>query len=89
MVAIANSSGLISTNIFRAQDEPKYIPALATSAAIGGLTCVGALTWGFYMRAFNWKRNKEQGLPRKYGSKDVPTELLGKGPSDPAYRYFY
>jgi len=31
MVAIANSSGLISTNVFRAQDEPKYIPALATS----------------------------------------------------------
>lgn len=83
MVAIANSSGLISTNIFRAQDEPKYIPALATSAAIGGLTCVGALAWGIYMRVVNRQRNKAQGLPKNYGSKDVPTELLGKGASDP------
>ncbi|KAJ8487512.1 hypothetical protein ONZ45_g14312 [Pleurotus djamor] len=26
MVAIANSAGLISTNVFRAKDEPRYIP---------------------------------------------------------------
>ena len=26
IVAIANSSGLISTNVFKAKDEPKYIP---------------------------------------------------------------
>ena len=25
-VAIANAAGLISTNVFRAQDEPKYLP---------------------------------------------------------------
>jgi hypothetical protein len=31
LVAFANSAGLISTNVFRAQDEPRYIPALATS----------------------------------------------------------
>ncbi|PPR05718.1 hypothetical protein CVT26_008959 [Gymnopilus dilepis] len=31
LLAIANSAGLISTNVFRAQDEPKYVPALATS----------------------------------------------------------
>jgi len=83
MVAIANSSGLISSNIFRAQDAPAYIPALATSAAIGGLTAVLAFTFGMYMRRENWKRNAEQGLPKSYGSKDVPTEMLGKGPSEP------
>jgi hypothetical protein len=82
-VAIANSSGLISTNIFRAQDEPKYIPALVTSAAVGGLTGTCVLIWGFYMRHENRKRNREQGLPEGYGSKDVPTEILGKGPTDP------
>ena len=30
-VAIANAAGLISTNVFRAKDEPKYVPALITS----------------------------------------------------------
>ncbi|SJL05645.1 related to permease of the major facilitator superfamily [Armillaria ostoyae] len=33
MVAIANASGLISTNVFRAQDEPKYIPGTSCSPA--------------------------------------------------------
>ncbi|KAK0478390.1 MFS general substrate transporter [Armillaria novae-zelandiae] len=33
MVAIANASGLISTNVFRAQDEPKYIPGTSCSFA--------------------------------------------------------
>ncbi len=41
------------------------------------------------MRYDNRRRNKEQGLPRKYGSVDVPTELLSKGPKDPTFRYLY
>ncbi|KAK8864424.1 hypothetical protein IAR55_001672 [Kwoniella newhampshirensis] len=89
MVGIANASGLISSNVFRAQDEPKYIPALATSAAFGGFTAVLAFTFGMYMRLENRRRNREQDLPRRYGSADVPTELLGKGPQEPAFRYMY
>ena len=42
-----------------------------------------------YMRYENRKRNKAQGFPQSYGSKDVPTELLGKGPKEPFFRYFY
>ncbi|GFZ46966.1 Uncharacterized transporter [Saitozyma sp. JCM 24511] len=89
MVGIANASGLISGNIFQAKDAPKYIPALATSAAFGGFTALLAFAYGMYMRIENRRRNKEQGMPRKYGSKDVPTELLGKGPKAPEFRYFY
>lgn len=89
MVGIANASGLISGNIFQAKDAPKYIPALATSAAFGGFTALLAFGYGMYMRIENRRRNKEQGMPRKYGSKDVPTELLGKGPKAPEFRYFY
>lgn len=89
MVAIANAAGIISGQIFRTQDEPQYIPALGTSAAFGGITALGALAFGLYMRMENKRRNKEQGLPSDYGSRDVPTELLGQGPDEPAFRYFY
>jgi MFS family permease len=40
MVALANAAGLISTNVFRAKDEPKYIPALITSAVFGAFCLV-------------------------------------------------
>lgn len=89
MVGIANAAGLISGNIFQAKDEPKYIPALAASAAFGGATAVGAFTFGMYMRYENRRRNRVQGLGRGHGSKDVPTALLSKGPKDEAFRYFY
>ncbi|TYJ55971.1 hypothetical protein B9479_003356 [Cryptococcus floricola] len=89
MVGIANASGLISANIFRAEDEPKYIPALACSAAFGGFTALVAFSFGFYMRIENRKRNNTQGLPKSYGSKDVPTEHLGRGPKDVSFRYMY
>ncbi|KGB74429.2 high-affinity nicotinic acid transporter [Cryptococcus deuterogattii R265] len=89
MVGIANASGLISANIFRAQDEPKYIPALAASAAFGGFTALLAFSFGLYMRIENRRRNLAQGLPKSYGSKDVPTEYLGRGPKDQAFRYMF
>lgn len=34
VVAIANSAGLVSSNIFRAQDEPRYLLALIVSGAL-------------------------------------------------------
>jgi len=37
-VAIANSSGLISTNVFRAQDAPAYIPGMLTHSLIHPFT---------------------------------------------------
>lgn len=43
------------------------------------------------MRMWMWndnrRRNKEQGVNLQ--SKDVPTEALADGPSNPAFRYFY
>ncbi|KAF8807368.1 MFS general substrate transporter [Phlegmacium glaucopus] len=87
MVAIANSSGLISTNVFRAQDEPKYIPALATSAAFGGLCLLLVASTGIYMRIENRRRNKDQGV--NITAADVNTEALGDGPRSPSFRYMY
>jgi len=87
MVALANSSGLISTNVFRAQDEPKYVPALVTSAAFGGFCFILVASVGIYMRIENRRRNREQGV--EITAADVDTEELGQGPKSPAFRYMY
>ncbi|PFH54444.1 hypothetical protein AMATHDRAFT_72247 [Amanita thiersii Skay4041] len=82
MVAIANSSGLISTNVFRAKDEPKYIPA-----AFGGLCLLLVSSTGLWMRLENRRRNKIQGV--NITAADVDTETLGQGPKSPSFRYMY
>ncbi|KAG6909230.1 hypothetical protein DXG01_001412 [Tephrocybe rancida] len=87
MVALANSSGLISTNVFRAQDEPKYIPALATSAAFGGFCFLLVASVGIYMRLENRRRNKAQGV--YITAADIDTADLVFGPKSPAFRYMY
>ncbi|KAF8632598.1 hypothetical protein AX15_001803 [Amanita polypyramis BW_CC] len=87
MVAIANSAGLISTNVFRAKDAPKYIPALATSAAFGGLCLIIVSFTGLWMRIENRRRNKAQGV--NVTAADVDTEVLGQGPQSTSFRYMY
>ncbi|KAF7320292.1 MFS general substrate transporter [Mycena kentingensis (nom. inval.)] len=87
MVAFANSAGLISTNVFRAQDEPKYVPALATSAAFGGLCFILVASTGIWMRRENARRNREQGVHLQ--AKDVDTSTLADGPKSPLFRYMY
>jgi hypothetical protein len=85
-VPVANLMGVVSSNIFRNQDAPKYIPALATTAAFGGLGCILTLILGAWMIADNKRRDIKQG--RKLLAKDIPTELLKDGPAVPEYRWF-
>ncbi|KAF9076258.1 MFS general substrate transporter [Rhodocollybia butyracea] len=87
MIALANASGLISTNVFIAKDAPKYVPALATSAAFGGLCLILVICTGTWMRWENRKRNQIQGITLT--ARDIPTETLGEGPSNPEFRYMY
>jgi len=87
MVAIANSAGLISSNIFRAQDEPRYLLALIVSACFGGVCLVVSAAWGIYMRVENRRRDHEQGV--KLSSSDVDTQALGQGVTAPSFRYMY
>lgn len=58
-VPLANLMGVVSSNIFRNQDAPKYIPALATTAAFGAVGCVLALLLGSFMVVDNARRNKK------------------------------
>lgn len=86
-IPLANLMGVVSSNIFRNQDAPKYLPALATTAAFGGTGFVLTLLLGAYMIMDNKKRDRAQGV--KLDVRDIPTERLRDGPAVPEFRWFY
>lgn len=86
-IHIDKYQGVVSSNIFRAQDAPNYIPALATTAAFGGMGMVLTLILGGYMIVDNKRRDRRQG--RRLRARDVPTELLKDGPASPDFRWVY
>jgi MFS family permease len=85
-VPLANLMGVVSSNIFKQEDAPEYIPALATTAAFGATGCVCALLLGFYMVFDNRARNRKQGV--NLTARDVSTEKLRDGPRSPEFRWF-
>lgn len=86
-VPMANLMGLVSSNIFRDQDAPKYLPALITTAAFGGAGIIFTLALGFCMMYDNSRRNRRQDTVLT--AMDVPTEMLREGPGSPDFRWFY
>ena len=78
--------GVVSSNIFLNKDAPKYIPALATTAAFGGFGLVLTLLLGAWMIIDNKHRNTKQGVNLKAG--DVPTVRMMDGPAAADYRWF-
>lgn len=86
-VPLANLMGIVSSNIFRPQDAPQYIPALATTATFGAVGIVLTLGLGFYMIFDNRRRNTRQGV--KLRPQDVPTERLRDGPKCAEFRWMY
>ncbi|ERS94883.1 MFS transporter [Sporothrix schenckii 1099-18] len=85
-VPAANVMGLVSSNIFRNQDAPRYVPALATTAAFGGTGLLLTLALGAYMVWDNRRRDRAQGVVVR--AKDIPTERLYEGPASPDFRWF-
>ncbi|WQF86648.1 Putative major facilitator superfamily, MFS transporter superfamily [Colletotrichum destructivum] len=85
-VPLANLMGLVSSNIFRKPDAPKYAPALITTASFGVAGASFALALGFYMLWDNRKRNRAQGV--SLTASEVPTSKLGDGPKSPDFRWF-
>ncbi|KAL2809892.1 major facilitator superfamily domain-containing protein [Aspergillus granulosus] len=86
-VPLANLMGLVSSNIFRSQDAPKYIPALITTAAFGGAGMILTVLLGLWMMYDNKRRNAAQGVNLR--AMDIPTEQLKAGPESPNFRWFY
>jgi hypothetical protein len=85
-VPLANLMGIVSSNIFREQDKPKYIPALATTAAFGACGCLFAARLGLYMVVDNKRRDRKMGV--HLTARDVSTEKLRDGPQNPEFRWF-
>lgn len=85
-VPLANVMGLVSSNIFFPKSSPKYIPALATTAAFGGTGALLAASMSVYMVLDNQRRNRKLG--RKLDISEVSTEKLRDGPSVKEFRWF-
>lgn len=85
-VPAANMMGVLASFIFQSKDAPKYIPALATTAAFGATGFVLTLCLGAWMMLDNKKRDAKQG--EKKQARDVSTELLRDGPASPDFRWF-
>lgn len=85
-VPVANLMGVVSSNIFLPNQAPKYLTALVTTAVFGGCGCALTLFLGVWMMIDNKRRDVKQG--KKVKARDIPTELLAEGPSNPDYRWF-
>ena len=85
-VPVANLMGVVSSNIFQNRDAPKYIPALATTAAFGGMGFVLTVLYGLYMMWDNKRRDQAQG-GIKVNPIEIPTEKLRDGPDSPDFRW--
>lgn len=85
-VPLANLMGLVSSNIFRENEMPKYETALITTACFGACGCLIAGLLGGYMMLDNFRRNRQAG--KKTTAADVPTQRLREGPAVPEFRWF-
>ncbi|GMF70324.1 unnamed protein product [Aspergillus oryzae] len=85
-VPLANLMGLVSSNVFRSQDKPKYMPALITVGAFGATGAALAGCLGIYMWLDNKRRDRRDGVTVR--AQDVPTERLRDGPASPEFRWF-
>ncbi|QKX56859.1 uncharacterized protein TRUGW13939_03966 [Talaromyces rugulosus] len=85
-VPLANLMGLVSSNVFRSKDKPKYMPALVTIASFGGAGALIAGLLGLYMWWDNARRNRKAGYV--VDARDIPTERLRDGPKMDEFRWF-
>ena len=83
---LANVMGLVSSNIFRTQDAPRYEPALITTACFGAAGALITLCMGMFMIWDNRRRDRRSGV--KIDPRDIPTSRLRDGPSSPEFRWF-
>lgn len=85
-VPLANVMGLVSSNIFFPHSAPRYLPALATTAAFGATGALIAGLLSLYMVVDNRRRDRRLG--RVLDIRDVPTEVLRDGPGVEEFRWF-
>ncbi|WVQ84747.1 hypothetical protein IAT38_006904 [Cryptococcus sp. DSM 104549] len=82
----ANLGGFVSANIFLDKWSPAYRIPLAITAGIEALGLILIVSLRLWMAFDNRRRNHAQGVNLQ--NKDVPTEALAEGPSNPLFRHF-
>ncbi|KAF2757842.1 MFS general substrate transporter [Pseudovirgaria hyperparasitica] len=87
-VPLANLMGVVSSNIFRNRDAPRYAPALATTAAFGAAGGLITLCLGGWMAWDNRRRDRRQGLTTTRRAREISTALLREGPAGEEFRWF-
>ncbi|KAJ5824713.1 Major facilitator superfamily domain general substrate transporter [Penicillium robsamsonii] len=85
-VPLANLMGLVSSNLFRKQDAPKYMPALISVAAFGATGASLTAALAFYMWLDNKRRDRRDGVTIR--ARDIPTERMREGPASVEFRWF-
>ncbi|WVQ84746.1 hypothetical protein IAT38_006903 [Cryptococcus sp. DSM 104549] len=84
---LANMGGIVSANVFLDKWSPAYKIPLGITAGIEALGLTLIISLRLWMTLDNRRRNRAQGV--NFQSKDVPTEALSEGPSNPLFRHFY
>lgn len=85
LVAFANCSAFVASNIFTEDSAPMYRPASIACFSFDFLGAILVLCLGFWMRMDNARRNRQQGVVIRAG--DVPTSELKDGHKDPRWRW--
>lgn len=85
-VPLANLMGLVSSNVFREKDAPRYLPACITVGVFGAVGALLAGLLGTAMWMDNARRDRRDGTHVK--AQDVPTDRLRDGPSTPEFRWY-
>lgn len=60
-VSVGNCGGLLSSNIYRTQEAPRYITSLRTNIAMSAVLMVGSASYSLWMRWENRRRDNKAG----------------------------
>lgn len=85
LVAVANCSAFVSSNIFAESTAPDYTMATIICACFGYFAAALSISLGLWMRFDNRKRDREQGVVIRAG--EIATSDLKAGMKDPRWRW--
>jgi glucose-6-phosphate isomerase len=60
LISLANSAGLIASNIFFTDEAPRYMTAIIINAAFAGATIACILAYSMYLRYLNQHLDKKE-----------------------------
>lgn len=90
MVALGNTGGLIGSNIYLANEKPRYTTGYGISIGFISMAIVAAGVMMFALSSINSKRSRyveENGGPDSVTEKDGEVALTEMGDKSPLFKY--